>query len=73
MLAMDTKIFVAPGEHGFFFFQVKMLTERISVLLTSISLKITLIKLAEATRETEHRSAIHAVPSTEVCCTLLVK
>ena len=35
------KIFVAPGEHGFFFFQVKMFTGSVSVLLTSTSLKIT--------------------------------
>ena len=34
------KIFVAPGEHGFFFFQVKMFTESVSVLLTSTSSKI---------------------------------
>ena len=59
-------IFVAPGEHGFSFFQVKIFTVSVSVLLTSISLKITLIKLAGATRETEHRSAMHSAPSTEV-------
>ena len=35
-----TKIFVAPGEHGFSFFQVKMFTGSVSVLLTSTSLKI---------------------------------
>ena len=60
------KIFVAPGEHGFSFFLVKMFTESVSVLLTSTSLKITLLKLAEATRETEHRSAMHSAPSKEV-------
>ena len=31
---------VAPGEHCFSFFQVKMFTEGVSVLLTSTSLKI---------------------------------
>ena len=65
MLARGT-IFVAPGEHGLFFFQVKMFTGSVCVLLTSTSLKITLLKLAEATRETEHRSAMHSAPSTEV-------
>ena len=40
MLARGTKIFVAPGEHGFFFFQVKIFTGSVCVLLTSISLKI---------------------------------
>ena len=40
MLARGTKIFVAPGEHSFSFFQVKMFTGRVSVLLTSTSLKI---------------------------------
>ena len=34
------KIFVAPGEHGFSFFLVKMFTESVSVLFTSTSLKI---------------------------------
>ena len=29
-------------------------------------IKITLLKLAEATRETEHRSAMHSAPNTEV-------
>ena len=43
-----------------------MFTESVSVLLTSTSLKITLMKLAEATRETEHKSAMHSAPSTEV-------
>ena len=60
------KIFVAPGEHDFSFFQVKMFTGSVSVLLTSTSLKIKKLKLAEATRETEHRSAMHSAPSTEV-------
>ena len=40
MLARGTNIFVAPGEHSFFFFQVKLLTGSVSVLLTSTSLKI---------------------------------
>ena len=40
ILARSTKIFVAPGEHGFSFFQVKMFTGSVSVLLTSTSLKI---------------------------------
>ena len=43
-----------------------MFTGSVSVLLTSASLKITLLKLEEATRETEHRSAVHSAPSTEV-------
>ena len=34
------KHFRCPGEHGFFFFQVKMFTESVSVLLTSTSSKI---------------------------------
>ena len=38
----------------------------VRVLLISTSLKITLLKLAEATRETVHRSAMHSAPSTEV-------
>ena len=42
MLARGAKIFVAPGEHGFSFFQVKMFTRSVSVLLTSSSLKIIL-------------------------------
>ena len=58
--------FLALGEHGFSFFQVKMFTGSVSVLLTSTSLKIKKLKLAEATRETEHRSAMHSVPSTKV-------
>ena len=40
ILARGTKIFVAPREHGFFFFQVKMFTGSLSLLLTSTSLKI---------------------------------
>ena len=66
MLARGTKIFVAPGEHGFSFSQVKMFTGSVSVLLTSTSFKIKKLKLAEATPETEHRSAMHSAPSTEV-------
>ena len=42
MLARGAKIFVAPGEHGFSFFLVKMFTRSVSVLLTSSSLKIIL-------------------------------
>ena len=45
ILARGTKIFVAPGEHGFSFFQVKMFTGSVSVLLTSTSLKITKLKI----------------------------
>ena len=66
MLARGNENFRAPGEHGFSFFQVKMFTGSVSVLLTSTSLKIEKLKLAEATRETEHRSAMHSAPSTEV-------
>ena len=66
MLARGMKIFVAPGEHGFSFFQVKIFTGSVSVLLISTSLKITFLKLAEATRETEHRSAMHSAPSAEM-------
>ena len=40
ILALGMKIFVAPGKHGFSFFQVKLFTGSVSVLLTSISLKI---------------------------------
>ena len=40
MLARGNENFRAPGEHGFSFFQVKMLTGSASVLLTSASLKI---------------------------------
>ena len=40
MLTWGTKIFVAPGEHGFSFFQVKLFTGSVNVLLTGISLKI---------------------------------
>ena len=39
MLARGKENFRAPGENGFFFFQVKIFTESVSVLLTSISLK----------------------------------
>ena len=50
----------------------KIVYIRVSVLLTSTyictstSLKIKRLKLAESTRETEHRSAMHSAPSTEV-------
>ena len=37
--------FRAPGEHSFSFFQVKMFTGSVSVLLTSTSLKITKCKI----------------------------
>ena len=40
ILARGTKIFVATGEHGFSFFQVKLFTGIVSVLLTGTSLKI---------------------------------
>ena len=40
ILVQGMKIFVAPGEHGFSFFQVNMFTGTVSVLLTSTSLKI---------------------------------
>ena len=73
MLAWGNENFRAPGEHGFSFFQVKMFTGSVSVLLTGTSLKITFLKLAEATRESEHRSAMHSATSTEVQCTLLVQ
>ena len=66
MLAQGTKISVALGEHGFSIFQVKMFPGSVSVLLTSTSLKIEKLKLAEATRETEHRSAMHSAPSIEL-------
>ena len=39
MLARGNENFRAPGEHGFSFFQVKIFTGSVSVLLTSISLK----------------------------------
>ena len=39
ILARGTKIFVAPGEYGFSFFQVKLFTGSVSVLLTGTSLK----------------------------------
>ena len=45
ILVRGMKIFVAPGEHGFSFFQVNMFTGTVSVLLTSTSLKIEKIKL----------------------------
>ena len=48
------------------FFQVKMFTRGVSVLLTSTSLEIKKLKLAEATRETEHRSVMHSAPRTGV-------
>ena len=35
MLARGNENFRAPGEHGFSFFQVKMFTESVRVLLTS--------------------------------------
>ena len=44
ILARGTKIFVAPGEHGFSFFQVKLFTGSVSVLLTGTSLKIKNLK-----------------------------
>ena len=66
MLAQGTKIFIALGEHGFSIFQVKMFTGSVTVLLTSTSLKIEKLKLAEATRETEDRSAMHSAPSIEL-------
>ena len=37
-----TKIFCAPGEHGFSFFQVKIFTGSVRVLPTSVSLKLKL-------------------------------
>ena len=40
ILARGTKIFVAPGEHGSSFFQVKMFTGSVGVLPTSASLKL---------------------------------
>ena len=40
ILVRGMKIFVAPGEHGFSFFQVNMFTGTVGVLLTSTSLKI---------------------------------
>ena len=50
-----------------------MFTGSLSVLLTNTSLKITLLKLAEATQETEHSSAVHSAASTEMWYTLLVE
>ena len=40
MLTGGNENFRAPGEHGFSFFQVKMFTGSVSVLLKSPSLKI---------------------------------
>ena len=60
MLARGNENFRAPGEHGFSFFQVKMFTGSVSVLLTSTSLKIKKLKLAETTQETEHRNSLGA-------------
>ena len=40
MLAGGNENFRVPGEYGFSFFQVKMVTGSVSVLLTSPSLKI---------------------------------
>ena len=40
MRARGNENFRAPGEHGSSFFQVKMFTGRVIVLLTSTSLKI---------------------------------
>ena len=40
-LARGTKMFVAPSEHGFSFFQVEIITWRICVPLTGPLLKIT--------------------------------
>ena len=55
MLARGAKIFVAPGEHGFSFFQVKMFARSVSVLLTSSSLKIILHLIqVEFFREISH-------------------
>ena len=45
ILASGTKIFFVPGEHGFSSFQVKMFTGSVCVLLTSVSLKLTKIKI----------------------------
>ena len=71
MLAWGNENFRAPGEHGPGAWFLLLPSENVhwkcvSVLLTSASLKITLLKLEEATRETEHRSAVHSAPSTEV-------
>ena len=44
MRAGGNENFRAPGEHGFSFFQVKMFTGSVSVLLTSPSLKIKILK-----------------------------
>ena len=44
MLAGGNENFRAPGEHGFSFFQVKIFTGSVCVLLTSPSLKIKILK-----------------------------
>ena len=44
MLAGGNENFRVPGEYGFSFFQVKMVTGSVSVLLTSPSLKIKIFK-----------------------------
>ena len=54
ILAWGMKIFVAPGEHGFSFFQVKMFPGSVSVLLTSISLKIKKKKEKKGQRKREN-------------------
>ena len=54
ILAWGMKIFVAPGEHGFSFFQVKMFPGSVSVLLTSISLKIKKKKEKKRQRKREN-------------------
>ena len=54
ILARGMKIFVAPGEHGFSFFQVKMFPGSVSVLLTSISLKIKKKKEKKRQRKREN-------------------
>ena len=64
LLCWELSIFPAPGKHGFSFFQVKMFTGSVRVLLTSASLKLIYRKPEEATRETEHRSAVHSAPIT---------
>ena len=45
ILALGTKIFFVPGEHGFSSFQVKNVHWKCNVLLTSVSLKLTKIKI----------------------------
>ena len=56
ILAWGMKIFVAPGEHGFSFFQVKMFRGSVSVLLTSISLKIKKKKRKKKTEKKRKRA-----------------